>query len=237
MLPHREFDALEKSLHIEFADKHLLQQVFIHRSALNEHHSIGLENNERLEFLGDAVLELVVTEYLYQHYKNNEGELTNWRSALVRGQHLAERAEELHFGDYLYLSRGEAKSGGKAKQLILANTFEAMIGAIYLDQGYGVAQQFIERYILVHLTQILAEGAHVDPKSRLQELTQDKIGVTPTYQVLSEEGPDHNKTFTVAVYLSENKLALGTGSSKQAGQIKAAENALVELEKHPQKLA
>lgn len=230
MLPERDFKSLEKLIDVRFKDQNLLQQVFIHRSALNEHKEAGLENNERLEFLGDAVLELVVTEFLYAHYQKSEGELTNWRSALVRGQHLAERADELKFGDYLYLSHGEAKSGGKAKQLILANTFEAMIGAIYLDQGYEKAAHFIHNYILNHLDDILSSGTHVDPKSRLQEITQENQSITPTYQVLKEEGPDHNKIFTVGVYLDNKKVGEGKGSSKQNAQISAATDALKHIE-------
>lgn len=222
MLPERNFASLEKVLQYQFKDQALLRQVFVHRSALNEYRVSGLENNERLEFLGDAVLELIVTEFLYKNYHKNEGELTNWRSALVRGQHLAERAEALDFGSYLYLSHGEAKSGGKAKQLILANTFEAMIGALYLDGGLTVAKQFIDVNILIHLESILEHGKHVDPKSHLQEITQEKDGITPTYTVLSESGPDHNKTFIVGVYLQDQKIGEGSGASKQSAQIAAA---------------
>lgn len=231
MLPERDFAQLEQQIGVFFKNRDLLRQAFIHRSALNEYKQSGLENNERLEFLGDAVLELVVTEYLYHHFNKPEGELTNWRSALVRGQHLATRAEELHFGDYLYLSHGEAKSGGKAKQLILANTFEAVIGAIYLDLGYDVSQKFLEKNILSYLDEILRQGMHVDPKSRLQEFTQDKYGVTPAYQVLAEEGPDHAKKFTVGVYLNDEKLGEGVGSSKQNAQIDAAVKGIKYLEK------
>lgn len=231
MLPERDFAALEKKIETKFKDRALLMRVFIHRSALNEYKSPNLENNERLEFLGDAVLELAVTEHLYQNYPNSEGELTNWRSALVRGQHLAERADELQFGDYLYLSRGEAKSGGKAKQLILANTFEAMIGAIYVDQGYAAAKRFIEQNILSRLSEILKLGRHVDPKSHLQEVTQERYGITPSYTVLSEEGPDHDKRFSVGVYLDEKFIGTGEGTSKQTAQVKAAEQALKYLDK------
>src|SRR3989344_3907715 len=165
MLPERNFAQLEAKIGYTFKDRDLLQRVFLHRSALNEYRGLDLENNERIEFLGDAVLELVSTEFLYNNYKNPEGELTNWRSALVRGQHLALKAESLQFGDLMYLSRGEQKSGGKAKQLILANAFEALIGAIYLDGGYGEASKFIHRYIISDLDDILSNNLHLDPKS------------------------------------------------------------------------
>ncbi len=231
MLPDRDFKQLEKTIHYTFKDRALLERVFIHRSALNEHRGAALENNERLEFLGDAVLELIATEYLYNNYPNPEGELTNWRSALVRGQHLALRAEELGFGDLIYLSHGEAKSGGKAKQLILANAFEALIGAVYLDGGYDSAKTFVTTYIVSHLQEILTSGTHLDPKSQLQEITQEKDGITPSYQVLNETGPDHNKTFTVGVYLGDRKIGEGQGPSKQAAQIEAAVAGLKTLEK------
>lgn len=231
MLPEKDFTKLERVIGANFNDKQLLQQAFVHRSALNEYKLAGMDNNERLEFLGDAVLELVTTEFLYYNYNKPEGELTNWRSALVRGQHLATRAEELGFGDYLYLSHGEAKSGGKAKQLILANTFEAVIGAIFLDQGYEVAKVFITKNILSHLDDILKLGMHLDPKSRLQEVTQEKFGITPGYQVLAEEGPDHAKKFTVGVYLGDEKIGDGVGSSKQNAQIDAAMKGIKHLEK------
>ena len=149
----------------------------------------------------------------------------------MRGQHLAEIAESLHFGDYIYLSRGEAKSGGKAKQLILANTFEAMIGAIYMDHGYDESKKFIETYVLSHLDEILQMGRHVDPKSHLQEITQERHGVTPSYVVMSEEGPDHDKRFKVGVYLADKQIGTGVGTSKQTAQVKAAEQALKYLDK------
>ncbi|MFA6082003.1 MAG: ribonuclease III [Patescibacteria group bacterium] len=222
MLPERNFDALETQIGYTFSDRNLLQRVFIHRSALNENRQLGLENNERLEFLGDAVLELVVTEYLYLKYNKPEGELTNWRSALVRGQHLAEISENIGFGDLMYLSHGEAKSGGKAKQLILANAFEALIGAMFLDGGYEPIKQFIAKFVLVHLDTILQSGQHIDPKSQLQEITQEKHGITPNYKVLDEQGPDHQKIFTVGVYLNDKQIGTGQGNSKQLAQIQAA---------------
>jgi ribonuclease-3 len=226
MLPERNFSQLEARIGYTFKNQNLLQRVFLHRSALNEHRGENLENNERMEFLGDAVLELISTEYLYNNFKNPEGELTNWRSALVRGQHLAVKAEQLEFGDLMYLSRGEQKSGGKAKQLILANAFEALIGAMYLDGGYDCASKFVHRYIISDLNDILSNNLHLDPKSHLQELTQEKHGITPNYRVLKEEGPDHNKQFVVGAYLGEKQIGEGSGTSKQTAQIAAAANAL-----------
>lgn len=163
----------------KFKDPGLFEQVFIHRSYLNEHRSLDTDHNERLEFLGDAVLELVTTEFLYKNYENPEGELTNWRSALVKGEMLAKVAKEIGLEDYLLLSKGEQKGKGKARSLILANTFEALIGAIYLDQGYQAASEFIGKHILVHLDKILAHNLHIDSKSDLQEKSQSSLSVTP----------------------------------------------------------
>lgn len=222
----RDISEIEKNLNIVFTNRDLLQQVFVHRSYLNENSGFTLDHNERLEFLGDAVLELVVTEYLYLHYKNPEGELTNWRSALVRGVMLAQIANDLAMGEYLMLSRGEQKGGGKARQLILANTFEAFIGALYLDKGYEAAQTFIADHLLVKLPEILEKKLYMDPKSRLQELSQERNGLTPIYKVLSEQGPDHAKSFTVGVYLGDKLLGEGSGSSKQNAEQAAASNAL-----------
>lgn len=231
MLPERNFSQLEAIIGYKFKDRDLLQRVFLHRSALNEYRDESLENNERLEFLGDAVLELISTEFLYNNFKNPEGELTNWRSALVRGQHLAVKAEELNFGELIYLSRGEQKSGGKAKQLILANAFEALIGAIYVDGGYENAKKFVNRYITTDLDDILTNNLHLDPKSHLQEITQEHHGLTPTYLVHKEDGPDHNKSFTVGVYLGEKIIGEGRGTSKQNAQIAAAADALKQMNK------
>ena len=211
---------------VHFTNQELLQQAFVHRSYLNEHRTFPLEHNERLEFLGDAVLDLCVTEFLYQTYPNPEGELTNWRSALVKGEMLAKVALNLGFSDHLLMSYGENKSGGKSKNYILANAFEAVLGAMYLDQGYTVCQDYVGRYILVHLPEILDKGLFLDPKSRLQEYTQENLGSTPNYQVISEEGPDHAKTFTVAVFNGSAELARGTGASKQSAQVAAAQAAL-----------
>lgn len=223
---------LETKLGIAFNNKDLLRQVFVHRSYLNENPGFDLDHNERLEFLGDAVLELIVTEHLYNTYPNPEGELTNWRSAIVRGVMLAEIAQGLSMGDYLFLSRGEQKGGGKARQLILANTFEAFIGALYLDKGYEAASDFIHQHLLVRLPEIIEKKLYLDPKSRLQELAQEQSGHTPVYKVLGEFGPDHAKSFTVGVYISSTLVGEGSGSSKQNAEQSAASNALQEMVKN-----
>lgn len=220
---------VEQKLGVTFNNKDLLRQVFVHRSYLNENTGFDLDHNERLEFLGDAVLELVVTEYLYKHYKNPEGELTNWRSALVRGVMLAEIAQSLTMGDHLFLSRGEQKSGGKARQLILANTFEAFIGGLYLDQGYKAAEAFINQHVTVKLNDIIEGKLYIDPKSRLQEWSQETNGNTPNYKVMIEEGPDHAKSFVIGVYIDNKLVGEGSGSSKQNAEQAAASNALKEL--------
>ena len=221
-----DFSSLLTTLQIEFTDKELLQQVFVHRSYLNEHRSFPLGHNERLEFLGDAVLELTVTEYLYTAFPNPEGELTNWRSALVKGETLAVIAGSLGFSEYLLLSTGEIKSGGRNKNQLLANAFEALLGALYLDQGYAACQGLVSRLVLTRLPHILENRLFIDPKSQLQEIAQEKFGITPTYTLLSEDGPDHSKLFQVAVFVGQNQLGSGSGPSKQAGQIAAAAEAL-----------
>ncbi|HLD19909.1 MAG TPA: ribonuclease III [Patescibacteria group bacterium] len=218
---------LETVIGVHFANPELLRQAMVHRSYLNENPSFELDHNERLEFLGDAVLELVVTEYLYQNYDNPEGELTNWRAALVNAKMLGDIAQELKFNNFLYLSKGESKDANtKARQYILANAVEAIIGAIYLDQGYGAAQAFITASILAHLPKILKEKLYIDPKTRFQEAAQEYMGITPSYQVLHEEGPDHSKTFRVGVFLGDDIVAEGTGSSKQEAQVAAAEKGI-----------
>lgn len=208
-----------------------MQQVFVHRSYLNENPGFPLQHNERLEFLGDAVLELVVTEHLFKTYPNPEGELTNWRSALVKGEMLAVIALELNIGELLYLSKGEEKGGGKSRALILANTFEALIGGIYLDQGYDAAKDFVTRFLLGRLPEILEKGLHVDAKSRFQEMVQELQGITPTYKVLSETGPDHAKTFEVGVFIGTKLVGSGSGNSKQSAE-QAAASAAVNQSKH-----
>ena len=223
----KKFSKLEKDFGIVFKNKDLLVQAFIHRSYLNEHHDFPLGHNERLEFLGDAVLELVVTEFLFEEYGNPEGELTNWRAALVNAKNLAAIAYEIGMEPYLFLSHGEAKdSGTKARDYIMANTIEAFIGSVYLDQGYTIAKQFITRWVLIKLPMILENGLYLDAKSRLQESSQELLGITPTYKVLHEEGPDHNKVFRVGVYLEKDLVASGEGTSKQEAQTDAAEQAV-----------
>jgi ribonuclease III len=214
------FVALEKAIGLTFRDKDLLALALTHRSAVRQSRSTG--HNERLEFLGDAVLELVATEYLYRLSEKPEGELTSWRSALVKGEHLAEIAQELKLGDYLYMSAGEEKSGGREKPSTLANALEALIGAVYLDQGFEVAMQFCNNLILVRLKDLLARGAHRDDKSTFQEKAQELFSVTPRYEVVSEEGPDHDKVFTCAVFISEERVAEGSGNSKQRAEQAAA---------------
>ncbi len=223
----KDFSKLEKKLGLKFKNKDLLIQAFCHRSYLNENPDFYLENNERLEFLGDAVLELVVTEYLYQKYpKKSEGELTNWRAALVNAKILGDLAQNLDFNDYLLLSKGETKELGKARQYILANSFEALIGAIYLDQGYKTSQKFIEKKLVKKLPEIIKEGLFRDAKSSFQEEAQERVGVTPTYKVLEDWGPDHAKHFIIGVFIDKTLVAKGEGSSKQEAEEKAAKNAL-----------
>lgn len=222
-----DYSAFEKASRVSFKNKDLLRQAFTHRSYINEHRRLKLEHNERLEFLGDAVLELVVTEYLYQKYQDRtEGELTAYRSALVNAITLADVAKELGMEHYLLLSRGEAKDKGRARQYILANTFEAVVGAIFLDGGYGSAQDFIARN-LFHLTdKVVREKLWLDAKSHFQERAQDKYGVTPHYRTMQEIGPDHDKYFTVAVFLGDTMVAEGEGRSKQDAEQSAARNGL-----------
>jgi ribonuclease-3 len=213
-------------LRATFNDIDLLVTAFTHRSYLNEHKKTVKEHNERLEFLGDAVLELVVTEYLYGNYDDPEGVLTNWRSSLVRTESIGAAASKYGFEPLLRLSRGEKRGSERARAQILANSFEAVIGALYLDQGYEAAKRFIEESILSTFENILASGSWMDPKSHLQELAQSQEAATPNYKVMAEEGPDHEKTFTVGVFVNGNLRGQGQGPSKQAAQQKAAEAAL-----------
>ena len=217
---------LEKKIDIEFKNKDLLLSALTHRSYLNENPSWPLEHNERLEFLGDAVLELAVTDHLYKKYSDPEGELTNWRAAIVNAVILSKISGKFDLNDYILLSRGEAKDTGRARQFILANAIEALIGAIYLDQGYEKAEEFIKKFVIVELPAIIDQKLYRDPKSRLQEEAQDKMGVTPTYEVLKEKGPDHAKHFDMAVFLGEEMAGQGEGLSKQEAQQMAAEDAL-----------
>lgn len=217
---------LENQIKYQFKDKKNLQTAITHRSYLNENRSWGTPHNERLEFLGDAVLELITTEYLYNNFPNPEGELTNFRSALVNYKILSEVAAELNLDKYLLLSRGESKDTGRARQVILANAMEALIGALYLDGGFAAAKDFIDQFLIGRLEKIIEEGKTIDPKSKLQELVQEKDGITPHYEVLKEWGPDHSKQFEVGVFIGERQIAAGTGLSKQEAEAAAAENGL-----------
>ena len=222
-----DFTDFEKKIKVNFKNKDLLKEAFTHRSYLNENPSWNLDHNERLEFLGDAVLELVVTEYLFKAFPNKpEGELTSFRAALVNANMLAEISQEIDINDYLLLSRGEAKDVGRARQYILANTMEALIGAIYLDRGYAGAEDFITRIILPHIDEVISKKLFRDPKSLFQERAQEIAGVTPSYSVLKEWGPDHNKHFVIGVYLGNELIAEGEGPSKQEAQANAAQIAL-----------
>ncbi|MFA6992175.1 MAG: ribonuclease III [Candidatus Gracilibacteria bacterium] len=221
------YQKLEKKLKIEFKNKGLLKNVFVHKSYTNEHKGEKIDDNERLEFLGDAVLELCSTKYLFDNNPEaTEGEMTLVRSALVKGKHLAEVAKDLELGKYLFLSKGEEKSGGREKNYILANTLEALIGAMYIEHGYAKVESFIKRVILSKLDQIVTQGLHIDAKSRFQELCQEKEEFTPYYELLEASGPDHDKTFVMGVYIDDKMVAKGTGSSKQKAEEDAAENAL-----------
>lgn len=223
----KDFATLELKLKIKFGNKKLLTQAFIHRSYLNENPQVGLGNNERLEFLGDAVLELVVTEYLYLNYPGkSEGELTSWRAALVNTKMISAVAYKLGFSDFLLLSRGESKEEGKSRQYILANTYEAFIGSLYLDSGYHACRQFIHESLMNELPEIVEKKLYKDSKSRFQEVAQEKMKITPTYRVLEERGPDHNKHFKVGVYIGSELIASGGGSSKQEAEEETARIAL-----------
>jgi ribonuclease-3 len=223
-----DLSSLEERIGVIFKNKDLLQQALVHRSYLNEHADFHLNHNERLEFLGDAVLELVVTEFLYRQYpKEQEGELTNWRASLVNAKMLAVIANEVGIEDSLLLSRGEAKDkSSKARQFILADAVEAVIGAIFLDQGIEEARGFIAGKIISKLDYILKNELYFDPKSKFQEIAQEKFGITPHYRVLKEEGPDHAKIFDIGLYVSEELVAVGNGSSKQEAEVAAAKNGL-----------
>ncbi|MEK7509455.1 MAG: ribonuclease III [Patescibacteria group bacterium] len=223
-----QFGPFEERIGFTFTDKRLIETAFTHRSYLNENRMPGREHNERLEFLGDAILELVVTEFLYTKYPTKpEGELTAFRAALVNTVSIAEAATKLGMNDYLLLSRGEAKDTGRARQIILANAFEALIGALYLDQGYDAAKQFIADQLFHKTDEVVEKRLWQDAKSKLQEIAQDKLAVTPTYELMSQTGPDHDKQFVVAAYLGRDKVALGEGRSKQEAEQDAAQKALI----------
>lgn len=223
-----EFSVFETKLGYTFKDKRLLEQAFTHRSYLNENRTPGREHNERLEFLGDAVLELVVTEFLYAKYPAKpEGDLTAYRAALVNTQSIADAAATLGMNDFLLLSRGEARDLGRARQIILANAFEALIGALYLDSGYLTAKDFIAKQLFHKTDEVVEKGLWQDSKSKLQEISQELLGATPTYEVVNQTGPDHDKRFVVAAYLGSDRVATGEGKSKQEAEQAAAEKALV----------
>ena len=224
------YKELQTKLNVQFKNIDLLDNAFVHRSFLNEHKGDGIENNERLEFLGDAVLELIISAYLFEHYPEKpEGELTNIRAAVVRTESLAEESRNLGFGEYLKMSKGEEDSGGKDKDYLLANTFEAVLGAIYLDQGFDVCVDYLNRTLLQKVSTIVENNLFIDPKTQAQEMIQAEFKVTPIYEVVKEEGPDHDKTFTVALMVNGKEMGRGSGTSKQKAEEAAAEKALESL--------
>lgn len=222
-----DFSSFEKKIGVVFKNSELLKQAFVHRSYINENRNFKLPHNERLEFLGDAVLELVVTDYLFHAYPDkDEGTLTSYRAALVNAHTLSSVALKLGMNDFLLLSKGEAKDTGRARVFILADTFEALTGAIYEDQGYDAVNSFISKNIIPLIDEIIKKDAVIDSKSRFQEIAQDKTGITPFYKTLREVGPDHDKRFTVGVFLSDLLIAEGEGKSKQEAEQQAAQKAL-----------
>ncbi len=221
------FKKLEEKTKVEFKNKDLLFQAFCHRSYLNENPNFNLGHNERLEFLGDAVLELVITSYLYFTYPDeSEGMLTTWRAALVNTKQIGNTAEDLGFQEFILLSRGEKNEKGKALLCILANTFEAFIGAVYIDQGYDTVERFVRDNLICRLDKIIKEESYRDPKSQLQEITQEELSITPSYDVLQEKGPDHQKSFIMGVFLNNNLIGKGHGQSKKEAEEEAAKEAL-----------
>lgn len=222
-----EIDKLQQLLQVQFADTKVLLSAITHRSYLNEHREATWDHNERLEFLGDAVLELVVTDYLFKKYPDKpEGELTAVRAALVNTVSLSASSEDLGLNSYLLMSKGEAKDTGRARQYILANAFEACIGAIYMDQGYEMAKEFIASHLFAKTDEIVKKRLWQDAKSRFQEMSQEHVSITPTYETISQAGPDHDRVFTVGVYLKTELIAEGKGRSKQEAEQVAAENAI-----------
>jgi ribonuclease-3 len=221
--------AFQERAGISFKDEALLTKAFTHRSYLNESHPGVKEHNERLEFLGDAVLELSVTDHLFREYPGHtEGDLTSYRAALVNAVILGRIAEDLGMNECLLLSRGEARDTGRARATILANTFEAVVGALYLDQGYAAADAFIAKHVVPHMKEVLEKGAYRDAKSAFQEFAQAKYGITPRYSTVKAEGPDHDKHFVVSVSVGDVEVAQGEGKSKQEAEQAAAEKALAE---------
>jgi len=224
MAPYQEF--AKNTLGFEFQDIQLIITALTHRSYVNEHKKSVSEHNERLEFLGDAVLELVVTDYLYHNYSEPEGVLTSWRAALVRTESIGAAGVELGYEPLIRMSRGEKQGSDRARQQILANTFEAVTGAIYLERGYDDAAAFINKYIISKLDAILQSGSWRDAKSHLQEVSQRIDNQTPQYRVMEEDGPDHDKIFTLGVYVGDKLMGQGSGPSKQVAQQQAAQAAL-----------
>ncbi len=223
----KDFSEFQQKVGVIFRDEALIKTAFTHRSYLNEHRGEKLEHNERLEFLGDAVLELATTHFLFNKFpEKNEGELTALRSALVNTYTLSDTAAALSMGDYLLLSRGEAKDTGRARAFLLANAFEAVVGAIYVDQGYDAAERFVSQFLFPQIDEIIEKKLWVDAKSFFQEKAQDKEGVTPSYATIRETGPDHDKMFVVGVYIKDAMIAEGEGRSKQEAEQDAARNAL-----------
>ena len=217
---------LSKKININFNDISLLKRALTHRSYLNENRDVD-KNNERLEFLGDAVLELIISQYLYNKYPDRpEGDLTSFRSAIVRTESLADASRELNYGKYLRLAKGEEESGGRDKDYILANTFEAVLGAIYIDQGYQKCKDLVERVLITKIDNIVKNRLDIDSKTKIQEIAQEKYKLTPTYEVVKESGPDHNKEFIVAVKIGEKVIGKGKGSSKQRAEESAAKKGL-----------
>lgn len=226
------FDELERNIGVTFEDKDLLTEALTHRSYLNEYPKWHLPHNERLEYLGDAVLELIVSEELFAKFpKEPEGRLTVLRAALVNYQILAKVAERIRLQDFIMMSRGERKDNGKAREVILANAMEALIGAIYLDRGFAVAKKFADAFVMSNLDEVLKTKSYKDSKSELQEVIQEKLKLTPTYDVITEEGPAHKRMFTMGVYFGDKLIATGEGTSKQEAEADAAKNALKKYHK------
>ncbi|MFA6135892.1 MAG: ribonuclease III [Candidatus Paceibacterota bacterium] len=217
----------QEKIDVSFKNEELLKEALTHRSYLNENPSWGISHNERLEFLGDAVLEMIITEKLFASYPDkDEGYLTSVRAALVNYIFLSEAGKGINLGDFLSMSKGESKDIGKARDVILANAFEALIGAIYLDSGYETSARFIEKYVFSKASEVIEKGSYRDAKSFFQEIAQEKYKITPNYQVLEESGPDHKKIFKVGVFIGEEELAQGEGFSKQEAEVEAAKKAL-----------
>lgn len=226
-----KLSSLEEILGVHFKNKNLLKCALTHRSYLNEHPECSWENNERLEFLGDAVLEFLVSDYLFTIFKKTEGEMTNLRAAIVRSETLSEIAEKIGIEKFLFLSKGERNDNGRSRKYILANAFEAIVGAIFIDQGLEKVKDFVKNKVLSRMSEIIKDKEIKDPKSRFQELVQEKFGVTPIYKIIKEWGPEHEKEFLMGVYLEEKKITEGRGFSKQEAEEEAARKAFQKLNK------